>query len=221
MNKLDRLFNERLSSHSITPSSVAWEQIEAGLSKKNSPLQWMRWAAILVPATLLGLLLLNKPEPALVAEMPKPAAQTISEIKQPTNSTQPVETSKFKERKTQQVAHFKKAKASTDTQTNTGSTFITTSPVEIVTPLTEVTFEPALVAPVVASEEIKPIVLVYTLESVPANALSSAEEKRGSSLERVVEFAKTVKHSDPIGDLRGMKDELLAINLRKKITKKN
>lgn len=85
----------------------------------------------------------------------------------------------------------------------------------------EITIEPVVLeAETVAAktEAPKPIVLVYTLESVASPGDAARKE---TSLERVVEFARTVKHSDPVGDIRGLKDELFAFDFRKKQTKKN
>lgn len=75
---------------------------------------------------------------------------------------------------------------------------------------------PITIAETVAEPETKPVVIVYTLETIASDAA-----EKPSSLERVVEFARAVKHSDPISNLRGFKDELLALDLRKKSTKKN
>jgi hypothetical protein len=85
----------------------------------------------------------------------------------------------------------------------------------------DVTIEPVemvIEAPEKTTEVQKPIVLVYTLERVGTPV---PEAEKPSTFERAVEFARTVKHSDPIGEFRGMKDELFALDLRKKSTKKN
>lgn len=86
----------------------------------------------------------------------------------------------------------------------------------------EITIEPVTLEEetiVLVDEPVKPMTLVYTLDEV---ALAPDEgTKKESALNRVVEFAQAVKHSDPIGDIRGFKDELLALDLRKKPSKKN
>ena len=86
----------------------------------------------------------------------------------------------------------------------------------------QATNEAALVQAQTVPVQSKPIVLVYTLDTVAPQAEegASAVEKK-SSIQRVVAFANDVKHSDPLSEFRGMKEELLAINLRKKTSKKN
>ncbi|MEJ0057568.1 MAG: hypothetical protein WDN75_19145 [Bacteroidota bacterium] len=66
MNKLDELFKEKLASHSITPSTGAWDKVEAGLSKKNKGIGWLRWAAVFLLGMLMaGLFLINNNEAPL------------------------------------------------------------------------------------------------------------------------------------------------------------
>jgi hypothetical protein len=221
MNQVDRLFNEKLSEHSSSPSASAWDRIEAGLAKKNSAAHWMRWAAVLVPAAVLGLLYLGKPETVTnkVAETKTPA-QTVP-VAVPVETT-PVVTQiaiapakekrspKAKQKETQQVV-----------PPSHGEQEQMTSLVEPVGPLSEIIIEPSQETVVDVAEEVKPLVLVYTLESIPPAEQDDQDEQKPTSLERVVEIAKTVKYSDPLGDLRTMKDGLLAIDLRKKSTKKN
>lgn len=48
-NDIDRLFREKLTDHSVQPSSVVWDQLEARLSqKKNAKALWMRIAAAIL-----------------------------------------------------------------------------------------------------------------------------------------------------------------------------
>ena len=64
------------------------------------------------------------------------------------------------------------------------------------------------------------MVLTYTLDPVvpvsPEVAAINNDGKKGSSLEKVVRFAKEVKNGDSSFGLRGMKDDLLAFDLKKK-----
>lgn len=180
----------------------------------------MRWAAIVIPAALAGVLWLSKPEPlpARVTQKPKPAAPIVVP---PLSASQPPVVI---ERTPAIVKHTRSNQGEATQQAQQSSqepgARMTAVP-ESITPFAEVTIEPRTeAAPVAVIQESTPMVLVYTLESVVSPTMPVPEETK-SSLARVVEFAKTVKHSDPIGDLRGIKDELLAIDFRKKSTKKN
>ena len=51
MNKLDAIFKDKLSNHTMMPSAAAWDKLEAGLTKKNEGIAWMRWAAVLIGRT--------------------------------------------------------------------------------------------------------------------------------------------------------------------------
>lgn len=220
MNKLDKVFDGRFSDHSTAPSAAAWDRIEAGLSKKNSGIAWMRWAAVLVPATVAAALWLNKPvETATVAQVPanveaQPGATT------PTPARPQTDEAVVKPHQSPMTARVVTRKP----QHRIPSITAEPEPVVLqpeVTAIEDVTIEPAPIA--VETREIvtevqKPIVLVYTLESV---ATPAAEAEKPSTFERAVELARTIKHSDPIGELRVMKDELFALDLRKKSTKKN
>ena len=219
MNKLDRVFNEKLADHSVAPAAAAWDRIEAGLSKKNSPMLWLRWAAILIPGTILGFLWISQPIPspsqiAKVTTSPAPTAISTPNIAE----TQSVATQKatpIKKKKSRRKEYVPQV-----IQPTTLPQEKTVSLPESVTPLEDVTLEPAADETVpVTIVETKPMVLVYTLEPVVARPMPQVEAKK-TPLGRVAEFANTVKHSDPLGDLRVMKDEFLAIDLRKKSTKK-
>jgi hypothetical protein len=48
-NDIDRLFQEKLTGHSVQPSAVAWDKLEARLSqKKRAPVLWIRIAAAIL-----------------------------------------------------------------------------------------------------------------------------------------------------------------------------
>ena len=218
MKELDNLFNEKLADHAVAPSEGAWNRIEAGLSKKNSSLTWMRWAAILVPVAIVSLFFLYKPDqaPQLARQSPKqmlptiPVAPRVASA-EPTSVIQPVAGKP-------NTSHKKKSTSRVVDEGNAPLQTAASVP-EVMTLTAEIVIEPAVLqAPLSVVAESKPIVLVYTLDQVTSPVLP---EVKRTSLGRVVEFANTVKHSDPLSDLRGMKDELLAINLRKKSTKKN
>lgn len=221
MNNLDSLFNDKLANHSMAPSEAAWERINARLSKKNNGTTWLRWAAVLIPAMMLsGLIWWSRTTPSaevLVNEstQPAPTPVTHEQVKVTTEPTPIASTAK-------------PGKADRNPVTNTTSAPMTEkvaalAPTKEALPevptFNETTIEPIQeAAPAVAAAS-KPIVLVYTLPSIESS--TPPEDAAVSSLGRVVEFANTVKHSDPLGDLRVMKAELFALDLRKKSSKKN
>jgi hypothetical protein len=220
MNKLDKIFEERLSDHSTTPTAAAWDRIEAGLSKKNSGIVWMRWAAVLVPATVVAALWLNKPvETPAIAQVPaKAEVQTSATIPAPAEQQETAVVAKpVKSEVTPRVAT---RQPQNPVIVNTAEPEPAALQPEAIA-VEDVTIEPVEIvieAPEKITEAQKPIVLVYTLESVVTPV---PETEKPSTFERAVEFARTVKHSDPIGEFRVMKDELFALDLRKKSTKKN
>lgn len=221
MNKLDSVFKEKLADHTVAPTAAAWGRIETGLLKKNNPVRWMRWAAILVPGTILGFLWLSKPEPSVqqvtkapTSEAPTTVASTNSpNIQQAIEVSQPI--AKMKKRIRQKESTRLAQQPVAEPQA------LTASFPESITSGDGMIIEPTLAeAPVDVVNQSKPLVLVFTLEPIASLPSPQFEEKK-TSLMRVVDFAKIVKHSDPLGDLRIMKDEFLAIDLRKKSTKKN
>lgn len=217
MNYVDQLFSEKLDGHSTTPSAGAWEKVEAGLSAGTTPLAWMRWAAVLIPALAAASLWYNysSETPALAVQSPvsAPASPVVVEpviTGVPEPAAKATIASKKVARKNTVVPAVPAPMPDPEVVTILPETValedITIEPIEPAQPIAEV------------AETQQPIVLVYTLESAVTN---TSVEGKPTSLERVVEFARTVKHSDPISDLRGWKDELLAMDLRKKSTKRN
>jgi len=221
MNKLDRIFNEKLSGHTTTPSTASWSRIEAGLSKKNSAITWMRWAAVLLPGAVAATLWFNKPAEAPVItpvadNKETPAGTNVAALPTPQGDV-PV----APQRAAQSASHVTRKLQKPVPVTTPVPEAANQSPRPESIAMTEVAIEPAGAVSEVSEEvvaESKPIVLVYTLETISGPV---EEEKKPSTFERAVELARTVKHSDPLGDLRVMKDEIFALDLRKKSTKKN
>lgn len=174
----------------------------------------MRWAAVLVPALVAaGLWMNTRPE------APQPVAtQIIAPAVQPVESVG------------QKATPAPSAIAQTSPRKKSSlKTKVVTAPIAVVTSASvveeTVVMDDIAIEPIVLEEEVaavaespKPLVLVYTLETIATEAPDGADR---TTLDRVVDFARTVKHSDPIGDIRGLKDELFALDLRKKQPKKN
>lgn len=47
-NRIDELFKSKLEHHTVPPGTIAWQKIELNLVKKNSPISWLRIAAVFV-----------------------------------------------------------------------------------------------------------------------------------------------------------------------------
>ncbi|MBL7850365.1 MAG: hypothetical protein JNN04_05655 [Cyclobacteriaceae bacterium] len=216
MKDIDRLFSDTLAEHVTPPSPEVWARVEAGLPQPGHSLAWMRWAAVLVPALVAAGLWMSA-EPETTAPVAK---QTVAPALQPAEPVVPAAVPATEPLAQTQVTPRKK----TVTKPMIASTPVTeASPAPAVEET--IAFEEITLEPVVLEEEIavntetpKPLVLEYTLETVATEAPDAADR---NALDKVVDFARTVKHSDPIGDIRGLKDELFAFDLRKKQPKKN
>lgn len=218
MNAIDRLFSEKLEGHKTTPSAETWQRVEAGLATKASQVSWLRWAAILVPASVAAAFWFSQPARTELAQQPvqpTPAIQQNPEVITPVTE--------IPDRQQQPVARKNVKRKKTVSEPIAIPTpepeveFVAAAQTPEAIPLEELSIEPVtpVIEPAAAEPEAKTMVIVYTLDPVVT------EVDKPSSLQRVVDFARSVKHSDPIGDLRGLKDELLAFDLRKKSTKKN
>lgn len=216
MNHIDRIFSDALGEHTSTPSAGLWQRVEPALPVAAKNASWLRWAAIWIPILFAAGFWLTRPHPEMKSSVALQETTPVSTpaMAEPALTVQP-ETLAFQPttRESTRVARLNK-----NTQP---VTIEATTPPEI-TSMEEITIEPVTLEEetiAIVDEPVKPMTLVYTLDEV---ALAPDEgTKKESALNRVVEFAQAVKHSDPIGDIRGFKDELLALDLRKKPSKKN
>lgn len=213
MKDIDRLFSDTLADHVTSPSSGLWERVETQLPETGHARTWMRWAAVLVPTLVAaGLWMNTRPETPLPV-----ATQTIAPALQPVEAVGEKEVPELAP-----IAQTSPRKKSTRKASVAAAPIAEATPavVEETAALADIAIEPIVLEEEVAVvvESPKPLVLVYTLETVVTEAPDGGDR---NALSRVVDFARTVKHSDPIGDIRGLKDELFALDLRKKQPKKN
>jgi hypothetical protein len=214
MNSVDRIFSEKLEGHTSAPPAGAWEKVEMVVSKRPTTNHW-RWAAVLIPIVIAAGWMLTRTEDSspetLTSNVP------VSVVPAPVAATQEAKTAPqplvVRKKTVQPIGPI------TPTLTRVSETIIsnpeTSSPETITIEPVELIAEVAEpITPMTADKE--PMVIVITLE--PIAQAPDAEKK---PLEKVAEFAMAVKHSDPIGSLRTVKDELFALDLRKKSTKKN
>ena len=219
MNKLDDFFKEKLTDHAITPPAGAWEKVSAGLIKKSSPMLWLRWAAVLLFCGLLigTLWLQRKGTEAPLAKAETQPAQKKGPAIESSESSPLVQATETKKERNQK----KKAVVMPLTLPEAQKSVVSFE-------VAELEKEAHAVVPVeiVPARPTTSIVLTYTLDAVetPAAATTqtAASDKKNSSFKRMVEFANTMKNSEstPLENLRVMKEELFALDLRKKTTSK-
>lgn len=234
MNQLDELFSEKLSNHVLTPPAGAWSKIETKLSKKNKAVVWMRWAAVLILGLMAATILLTQNETTVsqVAEKKTEDKSIEQPVKQPVAAVVNKEEVTKEEEDKKPKPSRKKNMAVHKTTTHEAVAIVSENPqpepevdksgfVESISQvaLAEITEpqEKSLTEPAKQSQR---MVLTYTLDPVvPVSsevAATDNDAKKGSSLEKVVRFAKEVKNGDSSFGLRGMKDDLLAFDLKKK-----
>lgn len=233
MNKLDEFFKEKLTDHSIAPSTGAWQKVEAGFSKKNKGVAWLRWAAVfLLGAFLLGTLWMqreNTSAPMAKDNLPLPEIEKENHLLQPAIAKEQPETKsvvskkKTKTAKTIQPVIQEEIKQAEVKKEEVAQVEVA----QVMEKLSVRTYEtnPA------ARQSERGILLTYTLDTIipPIEEKSEPEaaivvastERKGKSFKRMMEFAKNVKNSEsPLGELRIKKGELFALDLKKKPTSK-
>ena len=215
MKDIDRLFGDTLANHASPPSSGLWERVEASLPVPGHSTTWMRWAAVLIPALVAAGIWMSLPSDTTHPIATKTSAPALQPVAKSPVTTEVVEKAP--------VAQATPKKKSSPKVMVTSAPITEEIPEAVVDET--VAFEDLTIEPVILDQEVaviaeapKPLVIVYTLETV---ATETPVDMDRNALDRVVDFARTVKHSDPIGDIRGFKDELFALDLRKKQSKKN
>lgn len=220
MNRVDKLFKNKLDDHQLAPSPKAWDALERKLSKKNKTIIWLRVAAVLALATVLTFALLrwNTTEPA----------QTLTEATTPVKQQDATEQKALEQEpnlapdenvQAPNVVRPKRSlKQSIPAKENLVAQVVDSEPAQLA--VKEITVEtPDEVLPVVSTEK-KPVVIVYTLPTrvarEPQAQVVAATEDEQKGIQKIWEAAKEVKNSDnPWGDLREAKNELFALEFRK------
>lgn len=209
-NKVDKLFKEKLETHTLQPSAQAWEKVDSHLSKKNKMVVWLRVAAAIA---LLGAVTF------VVVDFSEPKKEIVKKkIEEPKTQEDPLVVPEQK-----QVAEVPVKKKSLQRS----------QPKRVVAPvIQEVQPEPEQVAiveepvaPVVveAPKKERSITLTYSLPSIKKQqpeatetAVATVEEPKKTGFERVLEIAKEVKNADnPLGELREAKNDILAFEFKK------
>jgi hypothetical protein len=240
-NKVDKLFKEKLESHSLQPSAQAWEKVEAHLGKKNRMVLWVRVAAAVALFGVLTIVGLNwnddnkKTKEIAKDEVTKERndegtkKETIVEEKE-----QPAPAVR-KDNNKQSVADAHEVVDSRQkTVDGRDEAAVDTGEVEQqVASITEPVVEPVVTESVAeqhtpgieneAKSIQKGITLTYSLPPVKKEepAVVAQVEEKKTGLERVLEIAREVKNGDPLGELREAKNDILALEFRKDKNKKH
>ena len=227
MNKLDELFKEKLSEYTVAPSAGAWDKVETGLSKKNSTIAWLRWAAVfLLGGLLLGSLWLQRQDSSLPLSKVEESIPQKQETEIQKSTTPAVTENKSATIK--KIAGRRKA-----VNLNPANAFQASDEKAVAQKEEEqssippqVLETPSIEVAKVSTKASQGIVLTYTLGPVEPRleevADAATAEKKDKSLKRMVDFAWNVKNSEsPLSGIRVMKEDLFALDLKKKTTSKN
>jgi len=236
----DQLFNEKLANHSRPAPAQAWDRIESTLDKKNNSILWLKIAAsflVLCVASVVfwttsgdvshGTISDNtshtvvSPEDhlhAMIQEKPLPVKTKDTLTTTPSTQVKVIQ-------KTPSTFSPKKEKSVTPAETQpvsveeTLTSEVPLSNIEIDQP--KVVSENRVTS--TTSENIKPITLVFSAAETTAylekknitNTEATSSEKKSSTFKRLLKKATDLKtNQDPFGDLRQMKNEILALDFK-------
>lgn len=232
----DKFFREKLEGYQRTIPPTAWERIETGLDKKKTRGLWIKIAASLSLLAITTYLLWPAPEknnsslsPTLISEKePDKSAKKENPVKQNEIPEQPVVEKKNK------LNQVPKADKPLEVKINAADKLEIANQVrasdeikiEVFTPEISESMEVAVaVKEGTDPDEIaddKSIKIILSSEEVNEKyflknkiAEATPEEKKSSTLRKLLDKAYDLKHNqDPVGELRQMKNEILALNFK-------
>ena len=226
-NRLDELFKNKLSDHSLAPSVNAWDRVKDRLAKKNNKPLVLRIAAaaLLVGALTTTLLRLSSNDPASNSppsvSLGKNAESKISTERPANPSPRSIAVEK-KKRAQQTVVKKKRERAD---ENDRRAVIEDQNNVTLSIMGAEEPNQPNDSSGTVSTTnsqpiDEKPIVLVYRLESIGPNPVVDSASAPGpremSGLLKAINFARDAKNGDVgLGNLRQAKDELFVFNFKK------
>jgi hypothetical protein len=234
----DKLFQEKLSQFSKPAPASAWDRIESGAQKRPFPYYKVAAAASVVLACVIWYSLRTETgaENTLSEKTTTstPAPNIEAPAKESVQSNPPIAVQTEPE-----VKKEKSIRAAESTTRYTGPKEIapvtlevsidSALPIEDVTnhsmPVAEATPQVQIDEPAVAPETVVPekenVVIIFSAEETKeyltknSEGKATSEKKTTSTLKKVWSKAKDLKdNQSPLGDLRQMKDELLALNFK-------
>lgn len=236
----DKLFREKLEGYQMPAPASAWEKIAAAQSKKNDKWLWLKIAASIAFVAVAGYLLWSQKdatdvsqqlstidEEKITKDLPQSQKKTAEEIKDNTpTSAQPA------------VASNKPTPPS-ETGKKASHKPVLSKPDEIdlnTTVSVKAIEEPVLQdvavvensddsqieeTPAVSKVEPRKITLVYSAKDVEeyldkkSLAQATSDNKKSSTLKKLLKKANDLTNNqDPFGELRQMKNEILALNFK-------
>ncbi|HEX5169406.1 MAG TPA: hypothetical protein VFW11_09545 [Cyclobacteriaceae bacterium] len=225
----DKLFKSKLENYHRPAPVNAWARIESGLSKKNNRGFWLKIAASLTLIAIVsyGIIAITKKDNTtpLLTEQKSPEQLLPAEDKGEINDV-PEKTERVKEKVLQPI--LKKNRAVEKQSEKTTNKIPEETPYQQIkmTVENEVTVNEEVAStnePAITSDRaVKGFKLVieadevnekYLMKSTIAKATS--EDNSASGIKKLLDKANDLKNNqDPVGDLRHMKNEILALNFQ-------
>lgn len=214
MNRLDRLFKDKLADYERPLTGDAWSRLEGNLNKKTRTSVWVRVAALFVIACLVGIAGTEvfRSEPGLstlpqknVAPIQQPSQPAMSVVQQDSASEDNAEPEQEVET-VYEHPPIAEGKTIEPLDEDSFQTMEESAMQELLT-ITNGTVDRQTFR--------KPIVLVYKLDRVPGKdssslAVAQALEKK-SGLQKAVDFVILLKNGEgPLSGWSSRKDELFS-----------
>jgi hypothetical protein len=234
----DKLFQEKLGQFSKQAPVSAWSRIESGAQTRRFPYYKVAAAASVVLACVIWYsvgtetdsenALTEKTHTPTALPNTKPVTEDSPQITPPIAAQTEPEVKKEKTIRDTETNSTLAASAKTATPTPEVSSD-SALPIEEITqhsmPVVEATPEVQINEPVIATETNEPekenVVIIFSAEETKeyltknSKGKATSDKKTTSTLKKVWSRAKDLKdNQSPLGDLRQMKDELLALNFK-------
>lgn len=237
-NLLDDIFRRKLEHLQTPPAPRAWEQIEKGMRRKRMT-PWLAIAASLLLAIAAFALLLTRQtdgDTPQIAERQPPETQETQtsnndEVAAPPERSIDTLAEDAQARDARPVLGVPDAQVEVASESVAGDTRSQeaepSSPIESDPAIdagqpTEDTV-PTTFATVPAQDDTSPVKIVLDADDVQSKYLkrknnddATEEVAKASGLKKLLDKAEQIQDQDPIGDLRQMKNEILALNFQGK-----
>lgn len=231
----DKLFKAKLENYQRPVPASAWSRIESGLSKKNNRALWLRIAASLLFVALVSVgihSILKKDDPKQIVAEHEPI-ENLTPQSDKNNSASETLTPNDKAEIAAKENHKRYSPGKTSitkvdrpvTKNKTKSHPETTTPLaETVAESQELTEDESIsVDETIAQDDTrKNFKLVIEADQVNEKYLTkrtiakaTSQDDNSSGIKKLLDKANDLKNNqDPFGDLRHMKDEILALNFQ-------
>jgi hypothetical protein len=239
----DRLFKEKLEGFRKPAPANAWARVESQLDKKKNKAIWLRIAAaiVFIMAATAALYVFEKtnPDSRISKTLPaRPESELPTESKLPGKSNIDIKhqisvnLQKESNGKKLRVAH-KKRMLSADQVKDTVNAIEKTTALDLAIGDISLPVPENAVESIHVTAQTTPVnevaqadaglKIIYTSQEVDekyldkkALAQATSEEKKPSTLRKLLEKAYSLKHNqDPLGELRQKKNEILALDFKR------